>query len=94
MEVFDEIEKLVALKEQEISDDEEKEMLDFVKEMLDNKITFFEIDMKSVMSILYFLGVKKENLKSMYFKIISAENYREFFPVQRHIVDNNEYNIK
>lgn len=83
MSVFEKLNKLVEEKEKENLSDEDKELLDTVKAMLDDKKIFFLIDMDSVLGMLYFLGVKEEELESYYLEIMSFENYKDSFPQER-----------
>ena len=83
MTVYERLNNLVEEKEKQNLTDEDKELLDTAKYMIEDKKTFFLVDMDTVLGMLYFLGVPKDKLELYYMELISPENYKDSFPQER-----------
>lgn len=86
--IFETIEKLLDKKRnmQNLTNDD-LEAIEIIDEMLNNKICFFEVDMETIVGMLFFLGVEADKLEEYYYKIISPENYTKLFPRQTYAIE-------
>lgn len=76
---IEKIKNLLLEKENRIGDNDidEKEKIMLIKNILETKNCFFNIDMKLSIDILYFLGIPKDSLLDTYYELISPKNYEK-----------------
>ncbi len=72
---LEDIRNLVIKKEKSVTTDEEQKKINLIKEFLKDDKCFFNIPIETAIAILYFLGIKEENIKEVYFNLISYENF-------------------
>lgn len=70
------IRELLKKKEENISDINDKEKIDTLKDLLQDDNIFFKLDLDTAVGILSFLGVPNENIVNLYYEIISIKNYK------------------
>lgn len=70
------IRELLKKKEKNISDINDKEKIDTLKDLLQDDNIFFKLDLDTAVGILSFLGVPNENIVNLYYEIISIKNYK------------------
>lgn len=78
---IDYIKLLCDKKEQEIKENfdnsKDIEKIKLIREFLEVDNCFFKVSANEALNILLFLGIKKENLRESYLKLISFDNYNE-----------------
>lgn len=90
MDIFEIINEKIKSKEQNLDSTIDKEIIIYLKNMLNNKYLFFTAEKKYVISSLYYIGFSKDELNEVYNEILSLENYDKYFPKQRMIQDEEE----
>lgn len=78
---IDYIKLLCDKKEQEIKENfdnsKDIEKIKLIREFLEVDNCFLKVSANEALNILLFLGIKKENLRESYLKLISFDNYNE-----------------
>ncbi len=74
---FEYLKKLLLEKEKLVQTSEEKEKVEFLKSIFKNNSIFFEMPMDTAIGIFDFLGVAENSMVSLYYKLISPENYQQ-----------------
>lgn len=83
---IDDIRKLAAIKSESIiNNDEDYKKINLVNNLLKDDKCFFNIPIEIAIPILLYLGVKEENVKDVYFELISYKNFSENNIVRRAI---------
>lgn len=85
---MDRIKELIEMKEKEIKTFEDTEKMEVVKQLMQQENIFFCISTETAIGILEFLGVGEDEMLSLYYDLISPENYKKVMPTERFLVDN------
>lgn len=83
MEAYKEVEELLKKKTQNIHTEEDREKCDIIRTVLSNQDSFFNLEAPTVIGMLEYLGVEKDNIMDIYFALISPENYKKRVPRPR-----------
>lgn len=83
---IDDIRKLAIIKSQNIINNEDDyKKINLVNNFLKDDKCFFNIPIETAISILLYLGIKEEEVKDVYFELISYQNFSENDIVRRAI---------
>lgn len=89
--MINEIKKLVEKKQPIASLDEEK--IETIKELLEDKMAFFKMDMETALGILEFLDIPEDEIISTYKKLISVQEFQQNSIKERTIVTEEQLKL-
>lgn len=92
---MEELKYYLNIKRQKELTEEETKKIDLILKYLEQKEIFFYMDIDTIYGIFSFLEIPDERRQIIYQNLISPESYKESFPVNRMIKEENEpnYNI-
>ena len=74
---FEYLKNLLVQKEKLIQTPDEKKKVETLKSIMANDNVFFELPMDTAVGIFEFLGVSRDNMLDLYYKLISPEAYQK-----------------
>lgn len=80
--------KKILINKENTATSEELEKVNLIKSLFSNENCFFDIDMKLAIDILWFLGIKKDQLLDTYYELVSPKNFKKEKIVE--IIDVNK----
>ena len=90
---MDDLKYYFNLKKEQNLTEEEKKKIVLINEYLERKEIFFYMDIGTIYGIFDFLEIPEDKRSIIYQKLISLESYKEAFPINRMIKDEDENNI-
>ena len=77
------IEDIVFQKEQKISNDEEKEKIEVIKDIIAEEDWMFKNEFEVVIGILEFLDIPEDKIQETYTSLMTPENFIKNHPKER-----------
>ena len=91
---MEELKYYLNLKKQKELTDEEIKKIDLIMGYIAQKEIFFYMDINTIYGIFSFLEIPKDRRQIIYQNLISPESYKECFPINRIIKEEQpNYNI-
>lgn len=81
---INDLKKLALLKKEQFKNNsDELKKIDNVIDFLSDEMCFFKVDINLSIPILLYLGITEENVKDVYFELISSKNFKKEYDVRR-----------
>ena len=80
------IKELALVKKEELKNNGENlDKINNILDFLEDEMCFFKVDINLSIPILLYIGIKEDDVVDVYFKLISAVNYKEKCQVRKGI---------
>ena len=90
---MDDLKYYFNLKKDKSLTSEDHKKIALINQYLERKEVFFYMDIGTIYGIFDFLEIPLDKRPIIYQQLISLESYKETFPINRMIKDENENNI-
>ena len=92
---FEKLKELLNKKKSNIQTNDDVENIELIESLFELGPTcFFKVDQTAAIGILYYLGIPDEEIESVYFDLISPENYKNNATKIRYTLNEKQFDKK